>query len=65
MNHKFAQPDSLTDARHLQIAVSTTDFISSLLISNSCLAYRLQSEKKDIVGAVNEISNVKEALQSA
>ena len=29
--------DSLTDTRSLQLAVSTTDFISSLVITNSCL----------------------------
>ena len=63
--------DSVTDARSLQLAVSTTDFISSLVITNCCLKYlhslttSLQSETKDIVAAVNEISNVKEALQSA
>ena len=63
--------DSLTDARSLQLALSTTDFISSLVITNSCLKYlqalttNLQAEAKDIVEAVQEISSVKAALHNA
>ena len=62
---------SLTDARSLQLAVSTTDFICSLVITNSCLKYlqaltsNLQAEAKDIVEAVQEISSVKAALHNA
>ena len=62
--------DSITDARSLQLAVSTTDFISALVITNFCLNYlhsltcSLQAERKDIVDAVNEIDHVKAALQS-
>ena len=53
------------------MAVSTTDFIASLVITNYCLKYlqllttSLQAEAKDIVGATSEISSVKEALQDA
>ena len=63
--------DSLTDARSLQLAVTTTDFICSLVITNSCLKYlqalttNLQAEAKDIVEAVKEISSVKAALNNA
>ena len=63
--------DSLTDARSLQLAISTTDFISSLVITNSCLKYlqaltsNLQAEALDIVEVVQEISSVKQALHNA
>ena len=61
----------LTDARSLQLAVTTTDFICSLVVTNSCLKYlqaltsNLQAEAKDIVEAVQEISSVREALHNA
>ena len=61
--------DSLTDARSLQLA--TTDFMCSLVITNSCLRYlqaltsSLQAEARDIVDAVQEISNVKATLHNA
>ena len=63
--------DSLTDARSLQLAISTADFISSLVITNFCLKYlqalttNLQLEAMDIVEAVQEISSVKQALHNA
>ena len=63
--------DSLTDARSLQLAISTTDFISSLVITNSCLkclqalTSNLQAEAMDIVEVVQEISSVKQALHNA
>ena len=63
--------DSLTDARSLQLAISTTDFIASLVITNSSLKYiqalttNLQAEAKDIVEAVREINSVKSALSNA
>ena len=63
--------DSCTDARSLQLALSTTDFISSLVITNSCLQYlqalttNLQAEAKDIVQAVQDIGSVKAALHNA
>ena len=55
--------DSLTDARSLQLAISTTDFICALVITNSCLKYlqalttNLQAETKGIVTAVKEINS--------
>jgi len=61
--------DSLTDAKGLLLAITSTDFIMSLVITNSALCYlkglttSLQAEAKDIVEASNEISCVKESLQ--
>ena len=61
--------DSVTDAQGIQLAITTTEFLSALVITNSCLKYlqaltlNLQAEAKDIVEAVQEISNVKAALQ--
>ena len=57
-------PDSLTDASTLLLAISTTDFLSVLVITSSSLSYltaltkSLQSEAKDIVQAVSEIDNL-------
>ena len=62
--------DSLTDARTLQLAISTTEFLSALVTTNSCLKYlqaltsNLQAEAKDIVEAIAEIDSVRAALQS-
>ena len=62
--------DTLRDARSLQLAVTTTDFISSLVITNSSLKYlqavttNLQAEARDITDAVQEINSVKAALQN-
>ncbi len=53
----------------VQLAISTTDFICALVITNSCLKYlqaltsNLQAESKDIVAAVKEIDNVTGTLQ--
>ena len=61
--------DSVTDARALLLAISTTDFLSALVITNACLAYlraltsSLQAEAKDIVEATSEVSTVKASLQ--
>ena len=61
--------DSLTDVRGLLIAITTTDFVTALVITNSCLKYLsaltacLQAEAKDIVAAVSEIVNVTAAVQ--
>ena len=50
-------PDSLTDARSLQLAITTTDFLCALVITNCCLKYlqaltsNLQAETKDIIAA--------------
>ena len=62
-------PDSLTDASTLLLAISTTDFLSALVITSSSLSYlmpltkSLQAEAKDIVEAVTDISNLKAVLQ--
>ena len=61
-------PDSVTDASTL-LAISTTEFISALVIATECLKYllgltrSLQAEAKDIVQAVSEINTVKSTLQ--
>ena len=61
--------DSVTDARGILLALTTTDFVSALVITNSCLNYLqaltsnlLQAEARDIVESVKEISGVKTAL---
>lgn len=62
-------PDSLTDAITLLLAISTSDFLSALVITSSSLSYlmaltkSLQSEAKDIVEAVTEINNLKCVVQ--
>ena len=61
--------DSLTDARGLQLAITTTEFVSALVITNSCLKYiqaltsSLQAEAKDIVAAMKEIDTVIATVQ--
>ena len=61
--------DSVTDASTLLLAVSTTEFISALVIITARLQHllgltrSLQAEAKDIVQAVSEISSVKATLQ--
>ena len=61
--------DSLTDARGLHLAITTTEFVSALVITNSCLKYiqaltsSLQAEAKDIVAAVREIDTVTATVQ--
>lgn len=61
--------DSVTDARGLQLAITTTDFLCALVITNSCLKYvqalttNLQSESRDIVSAVREIETVTATIQ--
>ena len=60
--------DSVTDAQGIQLALTTTDFVSALVITNSCLKYlqaltsNLQAEARDVVESVKEISSVKAAL---
>ena len=57
------------DARGL-LAITTTDFVSTLVITNSCLKYlkaltaSLQAEAKDIVAAVSEIDTVTATVQN-
>ena len=56
--------ESLTDAHSLLLAISTTKFLSALVITSFCLNYlmaltkSLQSEAKDIVQAVSEINHI-------
>lgn len=56
--------DAIIDARALLSAMSSTDFISALVITNACLkhlyalTHSLQAEAKDIVEAVAEIQTV-------
>ena len=63
-------PDSLTDARSLQLVITTTDFLCALVITNCCLKYlqaltsNLQAVTKDIIAAVEEINNVITTLQN-
>ena len=62
-------PDSLTDASTLLLAITTAEFLSALVITSSSLNYlmaltkSLQSEAKDVVQAVTEISNLKSVIQ--
>ena len=57
-------PDSLTDASTLHLAISTTKFLSALVITSSSLSYLMaltksfQSEAKDIVQGVCEINDL-------
>lgn len=57
-------PDSVTDASTLLLAITTTEFLSALVITTGCLQYllgltrSLQAEAKDIVQAVSEVKNV-------
>ena len=61
--------DSLTDSCTLLLAITTTDFLSALVITNACLGYllaltkSLQAEAKDIIQAVSEVNTVKAALR--
>ena len=63
-------PDALTDARSLQLAMTTTDFICAVVITYACLNHlqaltsSLQAEAKDIVSAVKEIDTVIATVQS-
>ena len=57
------------DANTLQLAISTSEFLSALVITSSTLSYlmaltkSLQSEAKDIVQAVSEINTLTAVLQ--
>ena len=54
----------MVDAMGLQLAITDTDFIASLIVTNGCLGYvhgitsSPQAEAKDIVQAVKEIDIV-------
>ena len=60
----------MTDTRSLQLAITTTDFICALDITNNCLhslqalTTNLQVESKDIVATVQEINNILSTLQN-
>ena len=66
--HKWS-PESLTDASTLLVAITTTDFVSALVITNECLYYllgltrNLQQEAKDIVQAVSEVETLTSSLK--
>ena len=61
--------DSVTDARGLRLAITTTDFVCALIITSACLNHlhaltvSLQSEAKDIISAVGEINTVIDTIQ--
>lgn len=60
--------DSLTDASTLLLAITTTSFVSALIITNKCLNYllaltkSLQAEAKDIVEAAQEVTDLKHVI---
>ena len=62
-------PDSVTDASTLLLVITSTEFISTLVITNECLQYlraltmNLQEEAKDIVQAVSEIKTLTSSLK--
>ena len=61
--------DTVTDASTLLLAITTTEFISALVITNECLQYlrglttSLQEEAKDIVQAISEINTLTTSLK--
>ena len=61
--------DSVIDARGLLTNITTTDFLSALVITQSVLAYlrgitsSLKGEAKYIIEAVDELNTVKSTLQ--
>ena len=61
--------DSLTVANGLLLAITASDFISALVITNKCLGYlraltcSLQAEAKDVVQAVGDIDVVLTSLK--
>ena len=58
----------VTDASTLLLAITTTDFVSALVITTKCLLYllgltrSLQAEAQDIVQAVAEVNTVTATL---
>ena len=61
---KLWSSDSITDARGLLFAITSSEFLSALVITKHCLCYlkalisSLQGESKYVVAAVEEINNV-------
>ena len=62
--------DSLTDANTLSLAITTTEFLSALVITSSCLSYlmpltkSLQSEAQELVQAVSEVNSCVSVFQN-
>lgn len=62
-------PDSFTDWSALLLAITNSEFVSALVVVSNSLSYllpltkSLQSESKDIVQAVQEISHLEGALK--
>ena len=62
--------DSLADATTLLLVITTTDFLSALVIARKSLDYllgltkSLQAEAKDIVEAITEVDNLKDVLSN-
>ena len=61
--------DSLTDANAFLLAITSTDFVSALVITHECIQYlsgltaSLQMEAKDIVNSVSEINTLISSLE--
>ena len=53
-------PDTITDVSTLLLAISTTDFLSAMVITNTCLKYLLGLTRS--LQAVAEINHIKSAL---
>ena len=64
MGSSLWSQDSITDSRTLLLAITTTELVSALVITNGCLQYllsltcSLQAEAKDVVDAVTEVKHV-------
>ncbi len=62
--------DSITDARCLQLSITTTEFICAQVITNVCLKYvhaltlSLQTEAKDLIAAINDVDTVISTLEN-
>ena len=62
--------DSLTDASTLLLAITTTEFVSALVIASKSLSYlhslttSLQAEAKDIVQAIKEVDTLKRTISN-
>ena len=66
--HKWSA-ESVTDVSTLLLAITTTEFITALVITNECLHYllgltrSLQQEAKDIVRAMSELTTLTTTLK--
>ena len=61
-SHKWS-PESLTDAHTLLLAITTTDFISALVITNECLHYFLGLTRSLQQEAVSEVDTLTSSLK--